>query len=268
MSEPKSGSPQSHFKNRASQIQSTFRRCSLWVFWKLDWLTKHNLFHFNLRNLFQRGQGDSSSSTKHDKEADLYKRKYGSVIPKNIPERSLFVMSSAYHKRYISPLTPTLISSPSTCTLTAWRGNTKKYMTSSAWWREQNKDLFALTEPHELGMMSCMITITHNDYVPELLANIRRGPFAMPTEEEKLEYLLTHQPAKKKRCDFENYSMEHVLSHQRRVAATKQNFMQRGKRTPLGIIKEWWDRTEAQMRAALHEHILGFFKRREPPPDY
>ena len=140
-------------------------------------------------------------------------------------------------------------------------------MTSSAWWREQNKDLFALTEPHELGMMSCMVTLTHNDFVPELLATIRRGPFAEPTAEEKIEYLLTRQPVQKKRCDFENYGMEHVLSHQRRVAATKQNFMQRGKRTPLGIIREWWDRTEAQMRAALHEHILVFFVRREPPPD-
>ena len=140
-------------------------------------------------------------------------------------------------------------------------------MTSSAWWREQQKDLFALTEPHELGMMSCMVTITHNDYVPELLANIRRGPFAVPTEDEKLEYLVTRKPAQKTRCDFENFSMEHVLSHQRRVTATKKKFMQRGKRTPLGIVKEWWDRTEAQMRAALHQHILVYFKRRAPPPD-
>ena len=143
----------------------------------------------------------------------------------------------------------------------------QKHITSSAWWREQQKDLFALTEPHELGMMSCMVTITHNDYVPELLANIRRGPFAVPTEDEKLEYLLTRKPAQRTRCDFENFSMEHVLSHQRRVTATKKNFMQRGKRTPLGIVKEWWDRTEAQMRAALHQHILVYFKRRVPPPD-
>ena len=46
---------------------------------------------------------------------------------------------------------------------------------SSAWWKEQAKDLFALTEEHELGMMSAMVTITHNDLVPEMLANIRRG---------------------------------------------------------------------------------------------
>ena len=98
LSEPKSGSPQAHFRNRASQVQSIFRKCSLWLFWKLDWLTKHNLFHFNLRNLLQRGQGDSVGPKTNDKEADLYKRKYGSVIPKNVPERYLFVFSFSYNK--------------------------------------------------------------------------------------------------------------------------------------------------------------------------
>ena len=44
------------------------------------------------------------------------------------------------------------------------------------------------------------------------------------------------------------------MSYQRRVAATKQNFMRRNKVTSLGIVQDWWDRTEAQMRAALHAH--------------
>ena len=30
---------------------------------------------------------------------------------------------------------------------------------SSAWWKEQSKDLFAITEEHELGLMSSMVTI-------------------------------------------------------------------------------------------------------------
>ena len=33
-----------------------------------------------------------------------------------------------------------------------------------------------------MGMMQSMVTITHNDRVPELLAVIRRGPFAEPNE--------------------------------------------------------------------------------------
>ena len=140
--------------------------------------------------------------------------------------------------------------------------------TSSEWWKEQANDLFALTEEHELGMMSTMTTITHNDLSPELLASVRRGPFSSPTEVEQIEYLLSSHSADRKRCDFENYALEHVLSFQRRVAGTKQEFMVRGKRTPLGITKDYWDRTEAQMRAALHAHILSHYELRELPKDH
>ena len=140
-------------------------------------------------------------------------------------------------------------------------------MISSAWWKEQARDLYAITEEHELGMMSSMVTITHNDIVPEMLANIRRGPFAAPTEEEHVEYLLTRVRSDRHRADFENYGMEHVLSYQRRVFETKANFLQRNQITPLGITRDFWDRTEAQMRAALHAHILVFFKLRETMPD-
>ncbi len=132
----------------------------------------------------------------------------------------------------------------------------------------QAKDLFALTEEGEMGMMQAMVTITHNDHVPEMLAAMRRGPFAKPTEEEKIEYLLTRIRTDKKKGDFEKYGFEHVLSYQRRIAATKDTFMTRNKLTPLGILTDWWDRTEAQMRAALHAHILCWFKPRETRKDY
>ena len=39
--------------------------------------------------------------------------------------------------------------------------------------------------------------------------------------------------------------------------------MPRHKRGPLGWIMDWWDRTEAQARAALHAHILVWFRRRD-----
>eukprot|EP00973_Karenia_brevis_P082500 11435232-Karenia_brevis.AAC.1 len=38
--------------------------------------------------------------------------------------------------------------------------------------------------------------------------------------------------------------------------------MRRGEKTPLGVAQDWWDRTEAQVRAALHAHILTLLKRR------
>ena len=153
------------------------------------------------------------------------------------------------------------------CALAFCSVNKTIICTSAEWWKEQANDLFALTEEHELGMMSTMTTITHNDLSPEILASIRRGPFSSPTEVEQIEYLLTSHAAERTRCDFENYGTEHVLSFQRRVAATKQEFMVRGKMTPLGITKDYWDRTEAQMRAALHSHTLSFYEERELPKD-
>ena len=74
----------------------------------------------------------------------------------------------------------------------------------------------------------------------EILANIRRGPFAVPTDEEKCEYLFSRVKTTTKRPDFEAYSFEHVLSFQRRINETKDNFMVRNKRTPLGIMMDWW----------------------------
>ena len=122
---------------------------------------------------------------------------------------------------------------------------------SSAWWKVQSKDLFAITEEGEMGMMQCMVTITHNDRVPELLATIRRGPFAEPTETEQVEYLFTRVKAKREALAFENYAFEHVLSYQRRIQATKEHFMGRNTKTPLGVMQDWWDRTEAQMRILM-----------------
>lgn len=139
---------------------------------------------------------------------------------------------------------------------------------SAEWWKRQQRDLFSISDDAELGLMQTMVTVTANDSSPEMLAAIRRGPFAEPSDEEFVEYLLTRKRRDQERPAFENHSLEHVLSFQRRVNAIKTNFMDRNKKTPLGQIRDWWDRTEAQMRAALHAHILCWFKLRTPPDDY
>ena len=51
-----------------------------------------------------------------------------------------------------------------------------------------------MSDDSELGLMQAMVTVTHNDSCPEMLAAIRRGPFATPTEEEAIEYLLKRKP--------------------------------------------------------------------------
>ena len=87
-------------------------------------------------------------------------------------------------------------------------------------------------------MMQAMVTITFNDFVPEMLASARRGPFAEPDDVERVEHLLTRLRSKRTRVDHENNALEHVLSYQRRVAETKAFFMRCGKKTPMGILSD------------------------------
>ena len=95
------------------------------------------------------------------------------------------------------------------------------------------------------------MTISHNDNCAEMLAATRRGAFATPTEEERIEYLLTRVRKTERRPAFEKSALEHVLSYQRRVHAIKLNFMTKNAETPLGIIRDWWDRAPARVLSLL-----------------
>ena len=64
---------------------------------------------------------------------------------------------------------------------------------STAWWRNQQKELFALSDDSENGLMQTMLTVTANDGAPELAACIRRGPIAIPDDNELVEYSLSRK---------------------------------------------------------------------------
>ena len=85
----------------------------------------------------------------------------------------------------------------------------------------------------------------------------------MPTNDEKIAYLLTRRGPSDRRPGIQQDATVAVLSLQRRTHAVKENFLVRNKRTPLGVTKGSWDRTEAQTRQALHGHILTWNKRRK-----
>ena len=214
LSEPGSGSPQNHARNRLLLVQSSFRRSALWGFWFHNRLIVNQLY---FGNLARQRAGRSGAST--GQEQDAVTRVFGTAKTTSVPE-------------------------------------------SSDWWKKQQKDLFAISDDAELGLMQAMVTVTHNDSCPEMLATIRRGPFAQPTDEEFIEYLLQRKPRDCARPVFEEFSVEHVLSFQRRMFHMKKKFMVRGKQTPLGVAEDWWDRTEEQMRAALHAHTLVWFESR------
>ena len=86
--------------------------------------------------------------------------------------------------------------------------------------------------------------VTHNNKCPEMLAVVRRGPFARPTSEERIEYLLTRVHKSSCGVAFAQHALEHTLSFQRRVQAIKMDFLKRCPVTPIGICHDFWDRTK------------------------
>ena len=55
------------------------------------------------------------------------------------------------------------------------------------WWRRQSKELSAIIDDIENGLMQLMVTVSHNNYSPEYLACVRRGPFSDPTDVERIQ---------------------------------------------------------------------------------
>ena len=146
---------------------------------------------------------------------------------------------------------------------------------STAWWRRQARELGAICDNTECGLMQscfrrlhspksagslfrcecvacCIQSVSgwggrpwYDSRSAEIFAVVRRGPLAKPTKIKQLEYLFTHVPKKDSLKDFKKHSLEHIVSFQMRVLNTERVFVHRGQRTPLGIIEDYCDRTKA-----------------------
>ena len=77
--------------------------------------------------------------------------------------------------------------------------------------------------------MQTMLTITQNDSSPELVAAVRRGPFAEPDMHERVEYLLSRK--RTIRAAAENHGVYHVICYQRRLNNIKNEFFRRDTHT-------------------------------------
>ena len=87
--------------------------------------------------------------------------------------------------------------------------------------------------------MQLMVTITHHDRVPEMLANVRRGPCSKPTAFELVEFLFTRVKKGRATVRCDRYGLEHCLSYQRRIHAIKVNFLRRQHESPLGVVTDF-----------------------------
>ncbi len=122
-----SGAPLKHVQNRAASLQSWFRRTSTWGFFQADNAMKRTLFFKNRARV--RGGLGKHTSTKFEKA-------FGSVIPSSIPESTAWSYSSHY-----AAADGTHCSAHYTC----FR------------WRRQSKELAAITDDVESGLMNLMV---------------------------------------------------------------------------------------------------------------
>ena len=98
--------------------------------------------------------------------------------------------------------------------------------------------------------------VTANSNSAELIATVKRGPFATPTAEERLHYPLSR--IRTSRVPVEQYSVLHVLSYQRRLAFLKHVFFARGVSTPLGELIDWWDSLTLILERTPARAIVSF----------
>ena len=55
--------------------------------------------------------------------------------------------------------------------------------------QEGANKLMVMSDDAEMGNFGTMTTLTHHNWCPEMLAAVRRGPLAKPTEDELIEHL-------------------------------------------------------------------------------
>ena len=247
---------QRYAKNRLCSLDDAFRHSAVWSFWMLERLIKNDLyFKERRRRAVSSAEQDSPSATAAAS---------GAGTPISAPTGPSDALTKRGKKRSASAA-ELGERPPDQYARLFGRVEPRNIPESSAWWHSRQAELISITEDHELGIMTGMITMTQNDSCPELLAHARRGPCAVPEAAEMCEFLLTRRETGSRRPDIQKDAAASVLSYQRRSRGLKREFLRRHCVTPLGISSDHWDRTEAQSRQALHAHIPWWAKRRRMP---
>lgn len=261
------GALQQYLKSRLCALDRGFRDSDVWAFFNLDRLIKNDLY-FRERRRRQAAQGREENSSGNGGHPGTVGDNPGSADINTGRGRKRGREEMEGDGTSAENDARTDAEAPAQKPYIFGHGDPSHIPESRGWWDRERKNLYAITEDHENGMMTGMVTVTQHDRAPELLAHIRRGPCAKPTAREKYEYLLSRKEVRAPRTHVERYPTAAVLSFQRRTLEVKANFLRANRVTPLGITKDTFDRTEAQKRNALHSHIVWWPKRRKLPDGY
>ena len=233
-----------YLQHRLMSLQHDFRRSPVWSFQSLDRLIKNDLYFRHQGRLRKTNRTACPAGSDVGRPTTGKRTASAAGISDSAARSEDGVKQDNYDMLF-------------------GRVDPKHIPESCGWWKARQTELMAISDDHELGLMTGMVTVTQNDLSPELIAHARRGPCAAPTSEEKVAYLITRRGPSDRRPNIQQDATAAALSLQRRTHAVKEQFLARNKKTPLGVCAAYWDRTEAQTRQALHSHILVWNKRRK-----
>ena len=121
---------------------------------------------------------------------------------------------------------------------------------SRNYWTQKLQELLALSE--ELNREpDFMITLTQNDYWPELQAVVQGGPGASWTAVDNKEEVLGRYPGEMPVL----FPVEMAKAFYRRFDMFMTNII-RNRKGPFGTVQEYWWRVEYQKRGGLHIHMV------------
>ena len=181
-----------YLQNRLLSLQHDFRRSTVWSFQSLDRLIKNDFYFRHQARGRQQSAAAAASATPDPAAAS------GVARGTKRPARDMY----AEHFGRVDP---------------------RHIPESESWWKARQTEVTAVGDDHELGQMTHMVTVTQNDLAPELIAHARRGPCAVPTQEEKFAYLLTRRAPSDRRPNIQEDATAAVLSYQRRMHSVNRN---------------------------------------------
>ena len=193
-----------YLKNRLLSLQHDFRRSAVWSFQSLDRLIKNDLYFRH--------------QARHSRQAQMPAAAVASASCLNPSEAGGTAAAAATRKRPAPGQEPLGAGSEDTpprerdaYAMLFGRVDPRHIPESGSWWKGRQNELVSVSDDHEHGQMTSMVTVTQNDLAPELIAHARRGPCAVPTQEKKFAYLLTRRAPSDKRPNIQEDATAAVL---------------------------------------------------------
>ena len=194
-----SGGMQRYAKSRLLSLQHHFRRSPVWSFWMLERIIKNDLY-FRERKRKGRAMHEATAAQRASAQEGALTAK-SAPAPEAVPtstSASAGVQAETLRGQKRSAEAAGLPSGPTpqdaagtvrdNYAVLFGRVEPRHIPESSAWWKARQTELMSISDEHELGLMTGMVTSTQNDASAELLAHARRGPCAKATQEELYEY--------------------------------------------------------------------------------